>query len=164
MSWDIEIPMAAEELGHEELLRLGPVRWQGSIEVPAGAAAGEYLLTGRLSYEQTLACTRCLAPRTEAVDSPIQLLIVVRSGEPLPGDVELAEEDLGVLEIDSEVLDTTPVIRDQVQLEIPMRVLCRPDCAGLCGRCGADLNEGPCDCPQREIDSRWQALAEMRGN
>lgn len=164
MTWDIEIPLPAEELDHDELLRLGPVRWQGKIEVPASAAPGEYLLTGRLTYEQTLACTRCLAPRTESVDSPVQLLVVVRRTEPVPGDVELAEEDLGVLEIDSEVLDTAPVIRDQVQLEIPMRVLCRPDCAGLCARCGADLNAGPCDCPEREMDPRWQALAEIRGN
>ncbi len=143
---------------------MGPVRWRGRIEAPAGGGEGEYLLTGRLTCEQTLACTRCLTPRPQTVDSEVQLYVVVRRTEPLPGDVELAEEDLGVLEIDSEVLDTAPVIRDHLQLEIPMRVLCRPDCAGLCPRCGADLNAGACDCPPREMDSRWRALAELRGN
>lgn len=160
-TWDREVEVGAESLGRTELLKLGPVRWRGRIEATAGAA-GEFLLTGHLSYEQTLACTRCLAPRTETVDRDLQLLVVQRRSEPLPGEYALEEVDLNVVEVDSELLDTTPLIEDQLQLEIPMRVLCRPDCAGLCPRCGADLNAGACECPEREMDPRWQALAEMR--
>jgi uncharacterized protein len=45
---------------------------------------------------------------------------------------------------------------------LPMSVLCRDDCAGLCPRCGADLNEGSCDCTDDEMDPRWAALEALR--
>lgn len=45
-----------------------------------------------------------------------------------------------------ETLDITEDIREELLLELPMNILCREDCAGLCEKCGADLNEGPCGC------------------
>jgi uncharacterized protein len=50
-----------------------------------------------------------------------------------------------------------PLVRDALLLELPLAPLCREDCRGLCAHCGADLNDGPCDCaPPR--DPRWDAL------
>lgn len=59
---------------------------------------------------------------------------------------ELLEEDLGVVALAEPLLDTRPVVVEQIHLGIPMKPLCREDCQGLCGQCGADLNEGPCSC------------------
>jgi len=44
-------------------------------------------------------------------------------------------------------VDLAPMLREHIILAAPMQPLCRIDCAGLCARCGADLNEGPCSCP-----------------
>lgn len=75
---------------------------------------------------------------------------------------ELLEEDLGVVALAEPVLDTRPVVVEQLHLGIPMKPLCREDCQGLCGQCGADLNEGPCSCGPAG-DLRLSKLAALRG-
>jgi uncharacterized protein len=55
-----------------------------------------------------------------------------------------------------------PLVRDALLLELPLAPLCRPDCRGLCARCGADLNAGPCSCVA-DRDPRWGALDALRG-
>jgi uncharacterized protein len=54
-------------------------------------------------------------------------------------------------------LDLTEALREEVFLAVPAFVECRPDCKGLCPRCGANLNDGPCGCPPAG-DPRWDAL------
>lgn len=44
-------------------------------------------------------------------------------------------------------MELAPMLREHIILGAPMQPLCRVDCAGLCARCGEDLNEGPCQCP-----------------
>jgi uncharacterized protein len=80
------------------------------------------------------------------------------------GEHELREEDVNVLEIPDETLDLDPILLEQLQLNIPMRALCRPECQGLCPVCGGNRNEAPCDCRQHDVDPRWAALAHLRGD
>ena len=63
--------------------------------------------------------------------------------------------------ITEETIDLEPVIREAVVLAEPMRVLCAPDCRGLCPRCGKDLNEGPCGCTDDDQDPRLAPLAKL---
>ncbi len=61
------------------------------------------------------------------------------------------------------VLDVRAWVRDALALAVPAQVLCRPDCAGLCPVCGADLNEaGPDHEHPSEPDPRWAKLSELR--
>ena len=53
-----------------------------------------------------------------------------------------------------------PFIEEQLQLELPMKALCREDCKGLCPQCGADRNAAPCDCAPPS-ESRWQPLRSL---
>lgn len=64
----------------------------------------------------------------------------------------------------SDIADPTAVdISDgfwqNLAFALPTKVLCRPDCRGLCPVCGADLNRGPCRCDRKAVDPRWAALA-----
>jgi len=77
-------------------------------------------------------------------------------------EVELDQDDLGVLMLDGEHLDTEPLIQEQVVLEIPMKPLCASDCKGLCPRCGADRNRTPVGCEEPAGDERWEALGTLR--
>ena len=120
------------------------------------------MLVGRLEYEQTLACPRCLKPTAALVEADISLLAVPRSSEPMVGEVELEDEDMNILYVDNDELDTEPILIEQLQLNVPMRKLCREDCRGLCPTCGADRNEKNCDCEERTVDSRWDALKNLR--
>lgn len=161
--------MPATALDHPELERLGEIDWQGRVTFTDPG----FYLTGRLAYEQGLICTRCLTSFTEPVESEVELLLLVEerpkprgAGEPVREgageEVELEEEELGVVMLHDETFDTDPVLFEQLQLNIPMKPLCRPDCRGLCPVCGADRNTGECTCSERKVDPRWQGLAGLK--
>jgi len=59
-------------------------------------------------------------------------------------------------------LDISEAVRGEVILASNPYVVCDPECKGLCPRCGANLDEEPCDCAAREIDTRWDALRGLK--
>jgi len=68
----------------------------------------------------------------------------------------------GALTIGDDVhLDLSPVVREDMLVSLPIRVLCRPDCKGLCSQCGKNWNEGPCDCQDEVLDPRLAGLADL---
>jgi uncharacterized protein len=113
-------------------------------------------VTGRLRASVELACRRCLKPLRRAVELDLELLY----------DRSVREQDsegqVYPLEGSSDTLDLTPALREQLLLALPRYPLCREDCAGLCPRCGTDLNEGSCDCVLTEPDPRWDALRKLK--
>lgn len=158
-NWDETQNFAPETLDRYELLAISPVRWKGQVVF----ADPGYFLRARLSYEQTLSCNRCLKPIVEPTEVDLELMILVdRRGDP-GGEHALHEQDMSILHVEEEVLETDPILQEQVQLNVPMKPLCREDCRGLCPQCGADLNEGPCSCAKTEIDPRWASLAALKG-
>jgi len=73
------------------------------------------------------------------------------------GDEELQSQYLA-----ENRLDLSAWARDAIALELPDKILCRPECAGLCAVCGKNLNDEPHDHGEPEPDSRWSALAELK--
>jgi uncharacterized protein len=68
------------------------------------------------------------------------------------------DEDLDSAYVHDHTLDLAAWSRDAIAEAVPATVLCRPDCAGLCPHCGADLNDGRCGCEPEEHDRRWDGL------
>lgn len=158
-SWAETVELPAGSLGREELVGLSPIAWRGRIAfVDPG-----FHLQARARYEQSLRCDRCLGEYREPVEWELELLVLEQSEETAAGERELSEEDLGVAYADGGVLDTRPLLVEQVQLNVPMRPLCREDCRGLCPVCGANRNLEGCECKDESVDPRWAALAELRG-
>ena len=119
-------------------------------------------VTGTLKAALTVPCDRCLQNVPFQLDQPVNLAFVPLEAErPAHGEVELHAGDLEFSYYENEELDMDQLIREQLELALPVRVLCRDDCRGLCAQCGADLNTDPCDCPP-PTDPRWQALAELK--
>jgi uncharacterized protein len=159
--WDETEKVAVESLDREEILDLGPVSWRGQVVY---ADPGFYL-RGHLSYDQTLTCNRCLTQIHEPASSEVELMIVVeKSGSKVEerGEHELKEGELSIVYLDGEILETRPILIEQLQLNIPMKPLCRPDCKGLCPVCGIDRNRGTCTCQEPSPDPRWAALASFK--
>ena len=65
---------------------------------------------------------------------------------------------------DTGLLDLGPLVREISVVAVPIQTFCRPDCKGLCIECGANLNEGPCECDQDEIDPRLAILKKLLNN
>lgn len=156
--WDETETVAAESLEESDLLALGPIAWAGSVsKAPPG-----FRLEATIKYRQTLACGRCLKSYEEPVEAKIDLVVLVNPPGPTGGEVRLDADDLGVLALEDETLDTDPILYEQLELSLPMRPLCRPDCAGLCPHCGADRNETPDCCAGGGTDPRWDALKNLK--
>ena len=60
-------------------------------------------------------------------------------------------------------IDLGAFFLEVLALALPVKPLCREDCAGLCPRCGAELNSSACDCVETRSDSPFAALEALRG-
>jgi uncharacterized protein len=105
------------------------------------------LVSGSLTAGATLSCARCLREFRGRVDVTVQELF---AREPA------GDDDYPISEEGS--LDLEPMVRDGVLLSLPFSPLCRPDCRGLCERCGGDRNLDECSCALEAADPRWAAL------
>jgi DUF177 domain-containing protein len=73
----------------------------------------------------------------------------------------LQKEDLALSVFDGETIDLDELVREQVLLAMPPRMLCAEECKGLCPVCGEDRNSQECACETKEIDPRWAGLAGL---
>ena len=99
-------------------------------------------------------CSRC----AEHVTRDYSLHIDATLSEELAAPDDIANAD--ILLIENASIDLDEAVRDTLILESDMVFLCSPDCAGLCPRCGGNLNRGECHC-EPEIDPRLAPLAEL---
>jgi uncharacterized protein len=97
-------------------------------------------------------CYRCLG------DAALELPIRAREYQAESPD----DEELTTPYLADENLDVSAWARDAVALALPDKILCRPDCAGLCAVCGKNLNEEPHEHVEDEHDPRWAALEGLR--
>lgn len=105
-------------------------------------------------------CGRCL----EMFETPVSVEFdeeYVFDLDPLTG--KRVEVDMDEFRIDNQRhLDLSEAVRQYEESALPLRPLCRTDCAGLCPRCGHNLNTGPCGCAAAASDDRWSALARLQ--
>lgn len=114
----------------------GPLEVTGRIQE---TGPGEYYWRGHVAGTVRQECGRCLTP----MDQPI----VVSVDAYFTDDPDAADEPQRYpLPVGSAALDLADVVREELILTVPSFPVCREDCAGLCPRCGADLNRGPCHC------------------
>jgi len=119
------------------------------------------LAKGRLHTEIELTCSRCLSlfnyPLTLYIEEEYFPITDVAAGTSLP-----LPDEPGYFTIDKHnILDLTEAIRQYALLATPMKPLCHEDCAGLCPTCGRNLNQAPCHCPPKRVDSRWSELSKL---
>lgn len=157
VSFEFVLTFSLEALDREPLLSLSPVRTAGEVSrIEKG-----YALDARIAYSGELECSRCLAPYPFAVDEAFSIVLCPRGPQ---GEDEIALEkgDLDVSFYDDPVVPVAPLVEERIQLQVPMKPLCREECKGLCPRCGQDLNVGACGCATAAADPRWEALRALK--
>jgi len=105
-------------------------------------------------------CDRCAEQFTKDISCSYRKVYVTR-------DIDAAGlngDEIEVISPDMNIIDLSGDVREALLLAIPLKNLCREDCAGLCARCGRNLKTGHCDCAAAPPDSRWEALARLRDN
>jgi uncharacterized protein len=130
-----------------------------TVEVVRSGA--RYELKALIKGDVQAECHRCLAPFHLPVEAAFDL--VLNRGERVarfPEGVE--EEDFVTIPATGEArYDIFPRVREALILEIPIKLLCREDCKGVCRKCGADLNAGDCACGGAPGDPRWGTLRKF---
>lgn len=115
-----------------------------------------------LEAEVELTCSRCLSrfrhPLKIKFEEEYLPTVDIHSGAPLP-----APEETSSFTIDERhTLDLTEAVHQYSLMAVPMKALCDEHCAGLCQKCGQNLNLGKCDCPVEDIDPRWSKLTRLQ--
>lgn len=128
------------------------------LDLHLDAVVDGILVRGTIRFEVQVACARCLEPQRRTVDADVTELFL----DPTKRDDE-DEEDGGYEIIDDlTAIDLSTMVRDALVIDLPLRVLCRETCAGLCPVCGANRNLGDCGHqPDRAPDPRWAKLQEL---
>lgn len=149
-----------------ELRQLGELKTSGRAELVREHEGREVVedirLVGKLSGRFETSCARCLEPVSREVSRSFDLLY--RPLESTRGSDEVsintAETEIGFYSGDGMELEDS--LREQILLEVPIKSVCRPDCKGLCPKCGKNLNVESCQCMQTAEDERWNALRELK--
>lgn len=151
LSWREEIPRENNPWSDTDLRLVRPAR--ADLYAVYTGDHGVHL-TGQLEATLRLECRRCLNEVPTDVQVELDLLFD-------PEREEEGAEGVYPYESNGRRLDLKPALREQLLLEVPGYPICREQCAGLCPKCGIDLNEDECDCTLREPDPRWDALREL---
>ena len=119
--------------------------------------AGYMRMSLEMSVDYTAECARCLSPVNGKFSLDLEKTVAPRN---LLLDLDEDKlDDYAIIE--DGFLDMDEQLRAQLEMEFPVRFLCHEDCKGLCQRCGKNLNEGKCDCPEKEIDPRLAPLQKI---
>ncbi len=132
---------------------LNPVDERVSLIQPATVsgkvrlAGNEVFVNGHVETRAQVECDRCLQP----VETPVNTDFAA----------ELTEAEMSVSVFDGKAIDVDEIVKEQILLAVPTRMLCREDCKGICPECGADRNKGDCNCTTNDTDPRWAALKKL---
>ena len=127
---------------------------------------GAFFFHGELSGELYTSCHLCLEDATAPMKGEFDVVLrrgVDREAGREAGRDETVEEtpDLVTLAANEHEFSFDPYIAENLTINIPMQIVCREGCKGLCPQCGINRNESPCECADT-TDSRWDTLRKLK--
>ena len=155
LSMDCEVNPEWLELPSEEGKVEGGFHWEGVMLKTHDGASVSGTLSGVLIRE----CVRCLQEFTDPVSIPCNGVFLATQSE--AGQISRADQQSTTGDIGQDLLEEKypcvenqvelgKMLREQVILATPLQPLCRSTCLGLCQTCGHNLNQGPCQCVDRD--------------
>jgi uncharacterized protein len=147
---EVELELEPFELGGQRYLPV-PEKVPAALAISKATTGTvfELAFTARLHGP----CFRCLE------DAVLELPITGREYQATNPD---GSDELQTPYLENDQLDLGAWARDALALELPDKILCREDCAGLCPTCGKNLNEEPHEHEEEVTDSRWSALERLK--
>ncbi len=131
-----------------------------TVKAVAELSGDDILIRGSFRTRVEASCDRCLKPVPLAIEREFDLIYRPVSTIARDEELELPEDELDIGFYHGEGVQLEDVLAEQVILAVPMKVVCREDCKGLCANCGADLNAGTCTCPPPPSASPFAALRD----
>ena len=144
---DLVVPLGGLELGGDSYV---PEPAEVPVVLDIARMASGWSLRLRFTAGLAGPCMRCLEPALISTDVDAREINQPGGGEELTSPYVSGEE-----------VDLAAWARDAFALALPVQISCRPDCAGLCPECGANLNAEPGHAHEQAIDPRWAKLSEL---
>ena len=137
----VEVEAPARQVGLPE------AEWPGSVrgDLRVERTGPRVSVRGTVTSSVHLECVRCLREFDLGVEADVTVF-AEQSGASNRAEQDELERDDYMLFHDGRKLDLRETVRETLLLELPITPHCREDCPGLCPKCGADLNDGPCGC------------------
>ena len=137
-----------------------------SIDLRVRRVGQMFEAEGRFETRVRLTCSRCLAD----YEAPLAAAFTLSFSREQPetaepwrhAEIELQAEDIGLILFRGEEIDLRDGVQEEVLMALPMRTLCRPNCKGLCPKCGADLNRGTCGCERKVFNPKFAVLKGLK--
>ncbi len=142
----------------EDVWQVEPLEVHGWAEL----VAGEIRLRGDFRTAIEVPCARCLERTRRPVAMDFDLFYRAIQTIARDEEVEIKGNDLDIGFFHGDGLLLEDALREQILLALPMKSICRSDCAGLCPQCGRNRNLGPCGCAPAPSDERWSPLARFK--
>ncbi len=159
---DISLEIESQECDFPQ--DIGRFRSPIRMEAHLRKVQEEVTIEGRILTQIELVCSRCLKTFDYSCDDTFEVIYLPQPDEQeLVDEIELEAADLSISYYQGETISLTELIREQLLLWLPVKPLCKDECAGLCPSCGQDLNEGSCHCPKETLDPRFAILGQLLG-
>jgi len=123
--------------------------------------SGTVFVKGSFSALIDVDCSRCLEYTSLPIGSDFAYTLIPAKAETRE-DLELKPEELEICYYQGDFIDLAPIICEQIILQIPIKVLCKEECKGLCPHCGTNLNTSSCNCNLNFVDDRMAVLKNFR--
>ncbi len=152
-------PAGALDYHTSDFRQAGNLKVRGVAEL----VGEEIRFRGHLETQVEATCDRCLGPVRFPVQSNFDL--TYRPMETIAREevIEVPADELEVGFFSGAGIDVADVVTEQVNLFMPMQMICSPECQGLCPTCGANRNLEACDCGEAAHNSPFAALADKQG-
>ncbi|HXM99963.1 MAG TPA: DUF177 domain-containing protein [Candidatus Dormibacteraeota bacterium] len=141
-----------------EIKQIAPMEVNATAEL----LEGNIRIEGSLRTKVELVCARCLEPVTEEVQRDFDLMYAPVPKDEKPKEDRLRDDDTEIGFFLGDGLFLADVLKEQVLLELPVKVICQSECRGLCANCGANLNHEECRCETHALDQRLAPLARLK--
>lgn len=148
------------DFNQEDVFWREPIEWSGTIQ----RFGADIYCRGTSRADIVQPCSRCLKDVSLTLKVGATFFFVPDRSVEGEGneEVEVASEESDMYLYDGGEVGLREPVRDSLIMAVPLQPFCREDCQGLCSRCGADLNDGPCGCAPEAVDPRWEVLARAR--
>ena len=152
-------PAGEIKFSHEDAVLNDPVTVDFSLDHKDRSLHIEGMVATAILFR----CSRCTKESKKDLSAGFDLSYLP---QPVWSDknaeVELKYDDMEVASYDGIAFNVNMMVLEQIELAIPMKLICREECKGLCYKCGADLNEGTCPCSSEKDDARLSVLLDFR--
>jgi len=155
---DKSYPPGTLDFHSQEVEQVEPLEVRATAEL----LDGQIRIQGNLRTRLELVCARCLESISEEISKDFDLSYRPLSAIAREEEVKLKADETEIAFYQGDGLFLADVLAEQVNLMIPMKVICRSDCRGLCPQCGANLNAEECRCEARSADPRMARLGRLK--